>query len=1074
MRKNLLLKLLPLLFLLATSMAWAQERSVSGKVTSAEDGSGLPGVNVVVKGTTNGTVTDAEGNYRINVPSTGGSLVFSFIGLATSEVEIGDRTTVDVSLALDVQQLSEVVIVGQGASKEKKALGYAVSSVGADQLAARPQQDVARILQGKVPGVNISPTGGTSGSGSSINIRGYGSLSGSTQPLFVVDGVPFNSATNNGSGFSTGGAAVTPSRFLDLDPNNIANLSVLKGLAATVLYGDQGRNGVILVTTKSGKGKKNAEVTVQQTVNVTEVASLPKFQNNWGNGFQGLQGQFFSNWGPSFSEIDSAGHPFQFLGNPTLRDAYPETMFKRYRWAPAQDISQFFRKGVASNTYVNFSGGNDRVGYNSSASYTKEQGFVPGNDVTRLNLSLGINASITKKLSIQNSILFSNTGVETPPLNGATGGGGAFNGVPSLYGQFLYTPRSVRIFEWPNSTLDNRSIYFRAGNDIANPLWLANNYKELNNTTRVFNSTTVAYDINDHLSLSYRVGYDTYTETQERRFNRGGVDGPNILNGVLTTQSIINTIFNQDVILGYNKQLSQDFNLSARVGFNARNDSFKRNGIYSEGQVIDGLYRHFNYTTSAVRSIAFDGRVFQRETQEQRMGAYGDFSLDYKQYLFLNLAGRNDWTSTLEAANNNIFYPSASVSFIPTDAFSALKSNTLNYLKFRVSYGTSAGFSPFAYGTRSIATQNTRGFIDVAGTTIITNSVGNFLGNRNLRPELQRELEVGLEAKLWNDRIGVDFTVYDRSTTDLITQAPVDPSTGYTSTLTNIGKLSNKGIELGLNTKIINSGALRWDATLNFNVVRPEIIELGGGIAEVVIAGFTTRGNFAIPGRPYNIIKGNAIRKAPDGQRIVRDNDGLYAVNPIIQEIGNPNPNWTASLFNTFTFKGVSLNVQFDYRDGGAMYASTPSAVIGRGAVQTDVAYGYDQTFILPGVLETVNPDGSFTYRKNDKQVTAADYGFNVQFNGTDDTSIFDGTTIRLREVALAYELPRNIVAKTPFKTASIQLNGNNLWFNAVNVPSNVNFDTEVLSTGVGNGAGFDYLTGPSARRYGVVVRFTF
>ncbi|MFM7430184.1 MAG: TonB-dependent receptor plug domain-containing protein, partial [Flammeovirgaceae bacterium] len=248
-------------------MALAQERTIKGKVTSAEDGSGLPGVNVVVKGTTNGTVTDAEGNYRINVPSSGGSLVFSFIGLSTSEVEIGDRTMVDVSLSMDVQQLSEVVVVGQGASKEKKALGYAISSVGADQLAARPQQDVARILQGKVPGVNISPTGGTSGSGASISIRGFSSLSGNTQPLFVVDGVPFNSATNNASDFSTGGAAGTPSRFSDLDPNNIQSLSVLKGLAATVLYGDQGRNGVILVTTKSGKGKKNAEVTVQQTVN---------------------------------------------------------------------------------------------------------------------------------------------------------------------------------------------------------------------------------------------------------------------------------------------------------------------------------------------------------------------------------------------------------------------------------------------------------------------------------------------------------------------------------------------------------------------------------------------------------------------------------------------------------------------------------------------------------------------------------------------------------------------------------------------------------------------------------------
>lgn len=1075
MRENLLSRIFVLCFLAISTMALAQERTVKGKVTSAEDGSGLPGVNVVVKGTTNGTVTDAEGNYRINVPSSGGSLVFSFIGLSTSEVEIGDRTMVDVSLSMDVQQLSEVVVVGQGASKEKKALGYAISSVGADQLAARPQNDVARILQGKVPGVNISPTGGTSGSGASINIRGYSSLSGSTQPLFVVDGVPFNSATNNGSGFSTGGAATTPSRFLDLDPNNIQNLSVLKGLAATVLYGDQGRNGVILVTTKSGKGKKNAEVTVQQSVNITEVASLPKFQNSWGNGFQGLYGAFFSNWGPNFAEIDSVGHPYQFLGTPSLRDAYPQYLFNRIKYDAGQDISKFFRKGVTSNTYVNFTGGTDKVGFNSSVSYTNEQGFVPGNDVTRLNLSLGINAAITKKLSVQNSILFSVTGVQSPPLNGATGGGGTFDGVPSLYGQFLYTPRNLDIFDWPSATPDNRSIYYRAGNDIANPLWIAQNYKEVNSTTRVFNSTTISYDLTDNFSLSYRVGYDTYTESQERRFNRGGVQGPNIINGVFTTQTIRNTIFNQDFIVGYNKQLNQNFNFSGRVGFNARNDKFFRDGLYSEGQAIDNLFRHYNFSTASSRAIGFDGRIFNRETEEQRMGVYGDFSLDYKNYIFLNVAGRNDWTSTLERENNSILYPSTSLSVILTDAFSSLKSSTLSYLKFRAGYGTSAGFAPFTYGTRSVALLNTRGYVDLTGAPTTLNSIGNFLGNAKLRPELQQEIEVGLDAKLLNDRIGIDLTFYDRSTSDLITEAPLDPSTGYTSTLINVGKLSNKGIELGLNGKIMSSGAFRWDATFNFNIVRPEIIDLGGSLSEVVIAGFTTRGNFAIPGRPYNIIKGNAVRKSPDGQRIVRDNDGLYAVDPIIREIGNPNPDWTGSLFNTFTYKGFTLNFQIDYRQGGAMYASTPSATIGRGAVATDVEYGYDQTFILPGVLETINPDGSRTYRKNDKQVTASDYGFNVQFNGTDDTSIFDGTSIRLREVSLAYEFPKNLFgSKTPFKSGSIQLNGNNIWFNAVNVPKNVNFDPEVLSTGVGNGAGFDYLTGPSARRYGVVLRLTF
>lgn len=1062
--------------LFLTLSVWAQERVVSGKVSSQEDGSALPGVNVVLKGTTNGTVTDAEGNYKLTVPANGGSLVFSFIGLQTSEVEIGARVVIDVALALDVQQLSEVVVTGQGIAREKRALGYAVSSVNQDQLASRPVSDLGRILQGKIPGVNITPTGGASGSGTNINIRGYSSLTGNTQPLFVVDGVPFNSSTNNTSGFTTGGAAVTPSRFLDLDPNNIESLNVLKGLAATVLYGDQGRNGVILVTTKSGKGKKATEISIQQSFTANEIASLPRFQSTWGNGFQGLAGAFFSNWGPAFTEFDSIGHPYQFLADPSLRNSYPEYFFERYPWAAAPTIKDFFRRGLISNTNLNLNGGTDKIGFNTSVSYTDEEGYMPGNDLTRLNVSNSINAALSKKLNLQVSTMFVRTNVENLPLNGATGGGGTFDGVPSIFGQFLYTPRNNRIFEWPTATPDNRSIYFRAGNDIANPLWLAENYRELNLTSRIFNSATLSYDLSDEFSISYRTGYDSYTEVQERRYNRGGVQGPNIINGVFQTQTIRNTIFNQDVILSFNKALSEKINLSARAGFNARNDRFDRDGMYSENMAIGNLYRHYNFSTTSSRSVGFDGRILNTTSEEQRMGVYGDFSFDYNQFFFVNLAGRNDWTSTLEQGNNSIFYPSASVSFLPIEAFDALKSNTLNYLKVRFGYGTSAGFAPFTYGTRSVAALNTRGYVDLTGNPISLNSIGNFLGNAGLRPELQREIEVGFEAKLFNEKLGIDFTLYDRSTRDLITSAPLDPATGYTSTLTNVGKLQNRGIELGVNGTPISTEKFRWDVAFNFTLVRPEIVELGGGLSEVVIAGFTTRGNFAVPGRPYNIIKGVAVRKAPDGQRIVRANDGLYAVDPIIREIGNPNPDWLGSLFNTLSYKGFTFAFQLDYRHGGDMYASTPSAVIGRGVVSTDVEYGYDQTFVLPGVIEVDNNNDGVvdSYRPNNLQVTASDYGFNVQFNGTDDTSIFDGTFIRLREVSLGYEFPRNWLSKTPFKAASVQFNGNNLWFNAVNVPRNVNFDPEVLSTGVGNGAGFDYLTGPSSRRYGVVFRLTF
>jgi TonB-linked SusC/RagA family outer membrane protein len=1061
----------------------AQQRTISGKVTSAEDGSALPGVNVVVRGTTNGSVTDSDGNYTLAISGDAPALVFSFIGLQTAEVVVGERTIVDVQLTLDVTQLSEVIVTAQGIAREKKALGYSVASVGKDQIEARPVNDISRILQGKIPGVNITPVGGSAGTGSSINIRGYSSLTGSTQPLWVVDGVPFNSSSGSANAgaredFMTGGAATSTSRFLDLDPNTIESINVLKGLAATVLYGDQGRNGVILVTTKSGASKKKeTEISFQQTTSISEIASLPEYQNSYGNGFQQLAGAaptFFSNWGPHFSEMDSTGSTFQFLNDATLRDAFPEYYFKRVPYEPTPDPLGFFRKGLVSNTSLTITGGTDKLGYNTSVAYTKEEGYAPGNELERLNISTGFNAALSSKFNLRTSLLFANTDFQTPPLNAATGGGASFGGVPSLYGQFLYTPRNIDVLNDPFETPDHRSVYYRPGNDIPNPLWVAKYTRETEVTNRIFSASTLTYDINENMNLSYRVGMDMSVSQFGREYNKGiGPTYANINNGVYQTQSLTTRIWNHDFIYGFNKAINSDISVSARVGVNARNDYSVRDGLYSEGQSVFGLMRHGNFQSASSRSSAFDGRVFNRIQEQQRYGVYGDFSFDFKNYLFLNLAARNDWTSTLEPANNSLFYPSASVSFVPTDAIESLKSNTLSYLKFRASYGTSAGFPP-VYTTRSVVTQNLRGFIDVGGTISGEQTVANRLGNVNLKAELQQEIELGFEAKLFNEKLGIDFTVYDRSTRDLITEAPIDPATGYTTTFVNIGKLSNKGIELGLNaTPITTSSGLQWNVIWNLTLVRPKVVELGNGIEEVVVAGQTTLGNFAIPGYPMNIIKGTGISEDGNGNRIV-GTDGLYVQDPFLKILGDPNPKVTTSLINSLSFKGVTFSFQIDYRHGGKMYAATPGATIGRG-VTKDVDFNHDLSFILPGVRQLgTDGDGNPNYVPNDIQITASDYGFNTQFFGYNEVAMFDATTIRLREISLGYTLPKSLLSKTPIKNVSIMLTGNNLWFNAVNVPKYVNYDTEVSSQGVDNGVGFDYLTGPSVRRYGAVLRLTF
>lgn len=1043
--------------------AYAQDRVISGKITSSEDNSFLPGVNVLAKGTSSGVVSDGEGKYKLSVPEGTTKLVFSFVGFLTQEVEIGGRTTIDVVLAPDTKQLTEVVVTAQGIVREKRALGYAVATVNQNAIADRPLADVGRVLQGKIAGVNITQTSGVSGTGTNITIRGYSSITGSVQPLFVVDGVPFNSATNAQGSF-TGGGQTASSRFLDIDPNNIENVSVLKGLAAAVLYGDQGRNGVILITTKNASTKnKPAEITLTQSV-FGNTAVLPVYQNTYIGGFQQNSGYFFSNWGPTVDEYQRRqelglaigafpSHPYAVLQDAGLRAAFAD--FVANNPYPIQsfpnNVRDFFRTGVVSNTSLNLSGGNGTTSYNVSVGYNREQGYIPNNDLSRLTLGLGARTQVIKGVTINTSFNFVNTDVQTPPLN-AGQGNNTLNGFPSVLANVMYTPRNVDLMNLPfESPVDNRSVYFRSGNDIPNPRWILKYYKTPSITNRFFTSNSVIVDLAENLSVTYRVGLDTYNERQEAQFNKGGID---FVNGAYFTRDIVNTIWNHDIIMSYSKQLNDKLTLAGKLGANMRNDRYDEQAVRSVNQLAFGLMRHNNFIDNAASSF----------TQEQtRMGIYGELTADYKNFLYANFAARNDWTSTVELENRRIFYPSGSVSFIPTTAFEGLQSSTLNELKIRAGLGTSAGF-PTPYSTRNILNQNSRAFLDASGNVSQTHTVDNFLGNPNLKPELITEYELGVEGKLFNNKIGVDFTWYRRETTNLITNTPIDPATGYTSTAINIGKIRNTGVELAVNATPIRKDNFSWETILNFSRNVPLTVELGGQLQEVVVAGFTNLGNFAVPGRPFNMIKGTAFRRDENGNRIV-GGDGLYLSDPTIRELGNPNPAFNTSWINTLNYKGFSFNLMLEYRHGGALYSSTAGALLGRG-ITKDTEFDRSQTFILPGVKQDGSP--------NDIQITASDYFFNSIYFFGDEGRIFDGSTIRIREASLSYNLPKNLVAKTPFKGVSLSLQANNIWYSAINMPKYLRLDTDNLGLGVGNGLGFEFLTGPASRRFGGTLRLNF
>lgn len=1071
MRKYLLV-----LFALAFAFsALAQERTISGKVTSAEDGSGLPGVNVVLKGTSNGTVTDAEGNYKLAVPSTGGTLQFSFIGFATQEVEIGERSVVDASMASDIETLTEVVVTAQAIQQDKRALGYSVTSVSGNVVAQKPEADLARLLQGKIPGVNITNTGGVSGTGTNIVIRGYTTITGNKQPLWIVDGVPFNSSTNSQGDFLSGNQA-TPSRFLDLDPNNIERIDVLKGLSAAVLYGEQGRNGVMIVTTKNARKKKERmEVSLNQTYFVTEIASMPELQNNYGNGFDQNWGFFFSNWGPKFGALgspDSIPHPLSNAPSG-IRNQFPEFLGKNVPYqAYPNNVRDFFKKGHSANTSLNVSGGSDNMSYNASVSYLDDAGFIENNTLKKLNFGLGFNVNVTEKFNISTSFNYASTDQKTPPISAGNGSGTAGNGV-SIFADVFYTPRNIDLMGLPFETpTTHESAYYRAGNDIQNPRWTAKYTLSTNDVKRFFGRTSFGYKLAEGLDITYRVGLDTYTELQSYQINKGGPQNPAGMYRTVTGQS---TIWNHDVFMSFNKDLSQDFNLSAVVGLNNRRDTYTQDGMESTQQIVFGYMNHENFLNHS-NINGFTGNNLNYLEESTLYGLYGTASLGYKDFAYLSFQGRNDWKSTVEVQNQSIFYPSVSFSFIPTTAF-GIESETLNQLKLRINYGTSAGF-PTPYATRPQLSIGARSYLNASGIPVSTNSLSNRLANPDLKPELQSEVEFGIEGSFLKNRLGVDFSMYSRTTTDLITDVPLDPTTGFTVRRINVGEISTKGIELSLRGTPVQVGEFKWDVTLNYWLYRSVVERLGSGLERVQIPGgaYSDLGNYAVPGEPYNVIYGFYVPTDDQGNRIVGD-DGNYTFSDDIRRIGDPNPLWNASLFNEFRYKNFTLSAMMEYRQGGDIWSLTTATLIGRG-VSKFVDFDHDRTFVLPGVKEnpnfgTSNPSEP-KYIPNDIQITSAGVYFNNVAFGPSDLQIYDGTTIRLRDVTLNYELPQSILQKTPFKRVTVGVSAQNLWFKAVNIPSEINFDTDVLSTGVGNGLGFDLFTGPSARRFGGMVRITF
>lgn len=1061
-------------------LALAQEKTVKGTV-SDESGIPLPAASVVVKETNKGATSDFDGNYSISV-NQGQTLVFSYVGYKLKEVKVGALSTINVSLEPD-NQLEEVIITAQGIKKEKKALGYAVTTVDSKDLEQKADTDIGKILRGKASGVRITGSGGVSGSGSNIIIRGQSSITGGNQPLFIVDGVPFDGSSGSANQSASSGAFQSgnvASRFADIDPNNIESVSILKGLSATALYGGEGRNGVILITTKTGKdANKKMEVTINQSIFFNDII-LPDYQDTWGNGFQNVYGAFFSNWGARFDSQATIDNAFRtsLVNNFGVE---PSVLFPGRTDLDAQDVTYrpynsqeaFFKTGTIASTSVNVSGAfGDKGSFNSSYAHVEDQSFIPNNNLRRDNFSVGGTYKMSNKFTLSGKISLAKTDIRSPFTDASTGSDvtsstAGTGGVASIW-NILYLPRSVDITLPNQHPITGESIWYRGGNDRTNPAWALNNTQDKQSTDRVFTNFVASYAAADWLNVSYRLGIDSQNTRGTRAINKGSNDGLHP-NGYLQTTSQRFTIWDQSLLFTLDKELSEDFGLQATIGGTTKRQVFERDGSESRDQIIYGLLNHLNFSNSSTiiegTVFADNSQTYQTFNERNNVAAYVSGTLSYKNFLYLNTSLRNEWDSTLEQENRSQFSPGVSMSFIPTSAFEGLRStNGLNFLKLRAGYGTSPGYT-VPYTTRSAVSLVPNIFQTAGGLGTTTTSIQNFLPNPNLKPELSKEFEIGLEARVLDNRVGIDFTYYNKDTENLIIARPLAPETGYTSTFTNIGNVINEGFEIGFDITPVRTEDFEFKISGSFTQNESVVKGLDEG-EQIQYGGlFSSTTNAAINNQPLGVIVGGQIAKDENGNRLVGE-DGYWLQDPENGVIGDPNPDWFSTVNTGLTWKNWTFNMQWEYQQGGDIYATTIGALVGRGLVE-DTDFDRTQSIVLPGVRQA-------TGQPNDIQLTATEAYFNNIGFGIDEVLIYDATHIRLREAAISYRLPKKWLDKTPFGNVSFTVSGQNLFVKAFNTPDSVNYDPELNSLGVGNSQGFDYLTSWNSRRYGMSVKVTF
>jgi TonB-linked SusC/RagA family outer membrane protein len=1047
--------LLTCLFLASVGLVNAQSKSISGKVLSAEDGQPIIGATIKVKGTSVGTITNVDGEFKISLLGDAKNLVVSYVGMTSAEVVAHDGMT--VKLQLDSKLIDEVVVTAVGIKRSQKSIGYATSTMNPDDALNKSQPNFLKAMQGNVAGVDIRSSQGTPGAATRINIRGNSSFSGSNQPLIIVDGIPMSNEQVTTTSQTSGGGAYSDG-FSSLDPNDIASMTVLKGSAAAALYGSRASNGVILIKTKSGSvsgTKKKMEVTLNSSWSTESIANLPDYQNTYGAGSNYTYSNANGSWGPKFGTLDSI--PVQ---NSDWTKYYPEKFSSNKKvayTAKPNNVKDLFKTGLVAENSINITGGNGKTAFNTTLSNLSQKGYVPNSSYGRSSISVGGTSELSNGFTVRGSASFTNT-----KQVGSQFGENQVSGASSSFARALFLARNWDIAGLPYETPTGLPISTN-NSQYDNPLWDFQHNTVTTNVDRVMANVGFDYKILSWLSASYLMGTNVYSLSRREIIDIGSRAAAGV--GDIKTDQYRNAEFESNFILTAQKDFFDDvFSVKFSLGHNLNDRNKTRLAMDGYEISVPGIYTLSNTKTQTV--------LTDESTKRRLIGVFGDLTLGYKSYAYLNITGRNDWSSTLPLANRSYFYPSVSGSFIFTDAFK-IQSDILSYGKVRAGWAkVGKDADPYSLSdTYNLLTPfNSRAMASISSTS----------NNANLQPEFTNEVELGTQLEFFKRRLAFDFTWYNKISTNLIAPITLPSSSGFEKYYTNFGKIQNTGVEIDVVGKIIESKDFKWSLHYTFTKNRNTVLELIDGVDRIQLNGvLEDMSPYLEVGKPFGYLRGTVNYRDANGNLLIDPSTGLLIENPDQQMVGDPNPDYKMGLGTTFTYKNFFLTALFDYTKGGDIYSVTLNTLLGRGV--TKDTEDREHTWVIPGYYGDPNTglailDASGNEIPNTVQVTTNDLYFGNSFatNGTTEFSIYDATVIHFRELTFGYNFPTKILSKTPFGSVMISFSANNLWFYAPNIPKHTNFDPEVNSFGSSSTQGIELSAAPTTRRFGVNLKLTF